>query len=1741
MSIITRIRPFAALLMVACGLSFVDRASAQSCTTPAPLPYVESFNGLSAGAWPDCVAQLNASGTAGGGWTTGTLGGSYFSGPSAYVSVADAGPYDAWLFLPMVQLSSSQIYRLAYRYGTNSGSSGANNLGRMSVWYGSSATPAAMVNTIVDHGTFGHAVSSTHTDFSPVTTGSFYIGFRVNAAPFSWMTVVDDLSFGLRPACLEPSSLTATGPGFTDVQLSWACAGCTGPYIVEYGPAAVFNTPGTGTAPGANGIIASTTASSPFLLDGLAMGEDYRVFVRQNCAGGAGGNSAAVQFSTVLGNTLCGNAAELVCNDVVMGATHQAFSLPDISNYCDQSLFNTKGIWFKVEGNGAEYTVSSAPSDGGWSIGQPDLMLFSGPCGAQQCRAHAPWSASEDGSRITWVTEPGVMYYLYVYGENASVQLAMICGEPPSCFPPTALQLSAIGTNAAQVTWVNSAAPQYAYEVRTSGAAGSGSTGLVSSGSGLISAPLDIPGLQPDTEYVLYVRGTCAGNDLSSWTSVMFRTLCTATNVPYDGGFTTTALPDCYRVADVNGDGTWYGAVRPNSAYDDPYVARYGVAPGAAMADDWLITRGVNTVAGTTYRLTYKYSVISAVYPERMTVRAGNGAMPGQLTIPLADHPVITNNHNNVITNSVDITPGTGVFYVGFHVTSESNGWQLTVGDVRIEAVPTCLPPEGVGVSATTLTGATIVWQSVAGAVAYGYEVRTSGAPGSGAAGLVASGNTSGLSATIVGQLAHSTTYRLYVRADCGAVNGWSTWSGEAVFNTQCPATTVPYSEDFGGVANGDIPLCSVRATPGQVSPEGWGQWAVSTTLSGPTYALPVAEVITVEALNYDTWLFTRGLELEGGVAYRLTYRYGTNSGSAGSDNQGSMSVWLGTSPQVASMSQSIVDHGVFSGLVFDGLSDFVPPTTGIWYIGYRVHSAPSSRRVVLDDILVELAPTCVEPTDVVVLSGSGSTVQVNWTCEDCAGAFIVEYGPASVYTASGTADLAGVFGTISSSNATSPHFITGLATGENYRVFVRQVCNGDDYGLPSQGTTFSTPLQNGFCGQALPLVCSGSALGATANAPVWPNIQDFCGYDPFGTTGVWYRITGTGGTYSVSTCPGDGGANIGAVDLLVLTGQCNNFTCVALAEAGAGDCGGTQVQWEAVAGVQYHVWAIGNAASFKLAASCVAPPACPVPTGVTLTDLTTNSAQVVWSVVAGDTYDHELRTAGGPGSGATGLVLVGSALAGGPINMTDLAPDTDHVLYLRHRCLGGDATSEWVAVPFRTICTPVDVPYDGAFTDAQVPACFRVVDVGGNGTWAGHAFTLGGYADGYVARIGTDPGTPKDDWLMIQGLNTVAGESYRLSYKHSVISALYGERLAVYHGHAPVVAAMTELLVDHGTVTNTVPMADEVVFTPGNGPVYIGFKAYSLASGWQLYVGDIRVELAATCGAPSVLAYIASPTSVQVDWSCSGCSGEFYVEHGPAGFIPGAGATAGGGTLSGPFTGDGALIEGLTGDLGQWRFVVRRSCADGEFSVNSVPVAAMAARAVGCALPVNEEWCYGNNEDVLHRYIGEHPIVLQFTAGAPQTCCDHVHVYDGPTTSAPVLFSGNDLAGVQVGSTNQWHALTVRVVSDAGYSCADGSTGPLAWDVRCGSVGVMEQVEHGLRLFPNPTDGPLQLTGLAPAQGTARLQVLDPGGRVLKDLVVVTNGGPLSMDVSGLGNGPYLLRLLHRDRVSVHPFIKAD
>ena len=127
-----------------------------------------------------------------------------------------------------------------------------------------------------------------------------------------------------------------------------------------------------------------------------------------------------------------------------------------------------------------------------------------------------------------------------------------------------------------------------------------------------------------------------------------------------------------------------------------------------------------------------------------------------------------------------------GVQYFWYVVPKNTNGTPACgVANETSFTTLNCSPTTSVTVSNITFTTAQINWAAASPAPSNGYawEIRSSGAGGSGATGLVANGTTAaGILTATSSALTANNVYIAYVMSDCGS--GISTWVAAAAFTT---------------------------------------------------------------------------------------------------------------------------------------------------------------------------------------------------------------------------------------------------------------------------------------------------------------------------------------------------------------------------------------------------------------------------------------------------------------------------------------------------------------------------------------------------------------------------------------------------------------------------------------------------------------------------------------------------------------------------------------------------------------------------------------------------------------------------------------------------------------------------------------------------------------------------------------------------------------------------------------------
>lgn len=390
---------------------------------------------------------------------------------------------------------------------------------------------------------------------------------------------------------------------------------------------------------------------------------------------------------------------------------------------------------------------------------------------------------------------------IYYYYDNISFTE----GGSATCAPPNTIvvQAASVTSNSFNISWIApNVAPSlgYEYEVRTSGVAGSGPIGLAATGTkeaGITTA--DITGLIPDTFYTIFVRSKCSINDNSSWSSSAPRsTLCLATNIPYTMPLNAAVVPNspnCVTIENVNTDDRYWktanstvGIVGKVIQYNYNY---------AMPADDWFFTPTLNFIAGTSYRIAFKYKVAS--YQEKLKVAIGSIPAADAMNTTLLEL-TIPSTTSGALQQFIDFTvPSDGEYSVGFQAYSNADSNILYIGEISVNFGPTCIPPTSPIVTNVSKTSATLGWTAatIFPENGYEYEIRTSGAAASGEIGLAASGEVPAGETTLnIENLAPETVYRIYIASKCAGQDR-STWTNGVRINTLCDFLELEQTDDI--------------------------------------------------------------------------------------------------------------------------------------------------------------------------------------------------------------------------------------------------------------------------------------------------------------------------------------------------------------------------------------------------------------------------------------------------------------------------------------------------------------------------------------------------------------------------------------------------------------------------------------------------------------------------------------------------------------------------------------------------------------------------------------------------------------------------------------------------------------------------------------------------------------------------------------------------------------------------------
>jgi uncharacterized protein YfiM (DUF2279 family) len=111
-------------------------------------------------------------------------------------------------------------------------------------------------------------------------------------------------------------------------------------------------------------------------------------------------------------------------------------------------------------------------------------------------------------------------------------------------------------------------------------------------------------------------------------------------------------------------------------------------------------------------------------------------------------------------------------------------------------------------------------------------------------------------------------------------------------------------------------------------------------------------------------------------------------------------------------------------------------------------------------------------------------------------------------------------------------------------------------------------------------------------------------------------------------------------------------------------------------------------------------------------------------------------------------------------------------------------------------------------------------------------------------ARYDYSSWIPANDWIITKCLHLQSGKTYRLQFWEKIEDPAWPESIAVYLGNAPTSASLNTVILDLPVLSNSSWNSYAPLFTvPSDGFYYIGWKCYSQAMMFNLYLDDILLE----------------------------------------------------------------------------------------------------------------------------------------------------------------------------------------------------------------------------------------------------------------------------------------------------------
>ena len=1062
-----------------CGgedVSIPASVSTRTACGTMSLPLNEDFNSYASSSYPSC-------------WTR-VMSGSYPYVTTSYgVSIQFAGT--AAVIAPYIAAPLNQML-VSFDLRKEGSSSGQMTFGYTSDPVAASDMVVLQTIDPATTATYYHyeydlSLDTNLTNLDPDSV--YYLVWRQSSTATNWYYWLDNVLVEQVNPCTKPDNFVVNGAIADSVVAQWTEMGEATAWQLFVGP--------VGATPDADSAI--DVSATSYVFTNLAGGVAYDMYVRSDCGGDYSnwrGPVSVTPGSYIMGS---GNATITMCGGAIYD---DGGPNGDYANSFDGMV-----------------TIYPAAAD--------SMLTFYGTLAHESCCDHLYiYEGVGDGGNLLWsdgsistsqtipldtcVSGPiTIKWHSDGSSVNAGFEIFVNCVAAPQCSPVEALTVNTTPT-AALVTW------QPGFYGTYSGATVEYKVDTVETWTALPAVTgtyAIITGLDAATNYNLRVTTDCEGipggvalaNFSTSNYGCLVADSATSRSVTVGTGSSTSSyFPtySCYNYSlteqvftptELGGAGNLVSlTMTPTSVVSANrnveiylgHVSTSTLSNFVYPSDLTLVYTGTtNLVANTPYTFTLDNS-FSYNGSDNLLVLFRD--MTGNYNC--SNNWAVTSTTSGVSRYAYQDDAPYSLGYTGG--TSSSNRANTTFEFLSCQTYGTCAAP-AVAVTEVTTTTATVVWAPGSGETSWNLSYRMAG-DANWSAPVAVTGNTYTVSGLTQGR-----RYEFRVENTCTEGN----FAGTAQATLLCAQISdLPFTENFNGWGTGVTPNCWSNA--GSYSPTSYGIISSSYNHSGSTGGS--IYMYSSSTLSNKTYLTLPELDT---LTYQPNQLQLVFSLFYTSSSYGRPAVEVGVMSDPANVSSFVVVDTVQHSGALSTWETFEVPMANYTgngaYVAMRTAFDSAYSYFYLDDLTLEVIPTCPRPDSLTASNATTTTIDLGWHERSSASQWIVEYGPRGFELGTGTTVTAN----------SNPFTLTGLPSSFQGEYYVKSICAvGDTSEYSRMACAFGT-----------------TQIPATLpynydfeNATEWANWQTSTNH----ATADWYRGTDVAdsGSYSMYVANSDSG-----------------------------------------------------------------------------------------------------------------------------------------------------------------------------------------------------------------------------------------------------------------------------------------------------------------------------------------------------------------------------------------------------------------------------------------------------------------------------------------------------------------------------------------------------------------------------------------------------------------------------------------